>query len=721
MQTNFIQPNGNTSIQSSAEVLSQLLNIPQSTIGSIERGVDLTNLSFAVDPVTKEIYNVTGVLGSVTGMVASGTTAVVSTENGSFPVNALPAQLITVSFPSITDLKNFNPWFDKQILKLISYNLNGTVGGGEFYYDANDTSTADDGMFTIVTSSGKRLKRLNSDKVLKVEWAGVEPGGDISAAWQKAIDYAAAVATKSGNFYQCPSVELPGGKYTLTKGVVSPPFVRTIVNGSIYIDCKALNDTHIAAFWIKGFKGSYQQQGIGGYTLSSNGGGIYFEGPGRSTVSSLVGIKIGNTATENSGNGFTNCPPKITGVTVRQFRAGLQITEYDAYLISVEYCDFGNSGSAVQIGTGSRTSPWNAGERIAFTHCTFYGGGEYGFIEAIVAGFNIDFTNVSFDYTATHVFNFGSNANGNNFRVTNSHTEAVGGYIVNDVAGLNDSYVTFINSDFMMTLASGSQVGNDSNGNAVSNAISRPLFNNQSVNIYLDISGPSAATQTPYDYYIFLCTPASRGVSVGKSITPYANPRPSKISSLLSKGWNFGNETDGTAVTQGKVLTDWTFRLVSGGTAAVATLNANGDKCVTLTPTNNTSNMYAYWSNNELIEVSQLESYSTTFAVQYGSADTALTAGNQLSSNIRYTWYDNTQTQISTETYSYDLYSIIKDTAAPNAASATTRIVPIIPTSRVAPPRAKFLRIEYGIVRVNYPLKLCYNFIYKGNNVTATV
>lgn len=719
MQTNFIQPGGNTSVQSSGEVLSQLLNIPQASIGSIELGADLTNLSFALDPATKEIYNVNGVQGSVTGLVVSGTTAVVSTDKGSFSVQTLPSQLTLITFPSVTDLKSFNPWFDKQILKLISYNLNGTVGGGEFYYDANDTTTADDGMFTFVTSSGKRIKRLNSDKVLKVEWAGVEPGGDISTAWQKAINFSAAVAAKSGNFYQCPSVELPGGKYTLTKGVISPPFVRTIVNGSIYIDCKALNDTHVAAYWIKGFKGSYQQQGIGGYTLSSNGGGIYFEGPGRSTVSSLVGIKIGNTATENSGTGFTNCPPKITGVTVRQFRAGLQITEYDAYLISVEYCDFGNSGSAVQIGTGSRTSPWNAGERIAFTHCTFYGGGEYGFIEAIVAGFSIDFTNVSFDYTATHVFNFGSTANGNNFRVVNSHTEAVGGYIVNDVAGLNDSYVTFINSDFMMTLSSGSQVGTDSNGNAVANSISRPLFNNQSVGIYLDTSGPNAATRPPYDYYIFLCTPASRGVSVGRLITPYANSRPSKISSLLSKGWNFGNETDGTAVTQGKVLTDWTFRLVSGGTAAVATLNANGDKCITLTPTSNTSNMYATWSNNELIEVTQLEAYSTSFAVQYGAADTSLTASSQLSTNTHYTWYDSTQTQISTEAFMYDLYPIIKDTTAPNAATATTRIVPSIPTSRVAPPRAKYLRVEFSIVRVNSPLKICYNFIYKSNNTSA--
>lgn len=624
-----------------------------------------------------------------------------------------------IKLNSVTELRNFSPWYDQQIVRLSSYQVGGRIGGGLLYYDASDVTSIDDGMIVFVTQDGKRLKRLDSDKAIRLDWSGVENGGDITDAWQKAINYSVSFANKNSNFYQCPTIVLPGGKYKLSAGIVTPPFVKTIVNGSIYIDCTSLTDAHGAAFWIKGFKGNYQQQGISGETLSSIGGGIYFEGPGRANVSTLVGIKIGNTSSENSGTGYTNCAPKIRGVAVRQFRSNVQITEYDAYLIDIKDCDFGNSKSGVRIGTGSRTSPWNAGERISFSNCVFYGGGENGLIEINTAGFSIDFTNVSFDYTISHVFNFSTNANGTNIRVVNSHSEAIGGYVVNDIAGLNDSYITFTDSDFMMTLASGSQVGNDVLGNSVSNSISRPLFNNQSVSIALENSGPASATQTPYDYYIFLCTPASRGVSVGRSLTPYANSRPSKISSLLTKGWNFANEVDGTAVTAGKVLTDWTFRLISGGSGQVGTLNANGDKCVVLTPTSTTSNMYVNWSNNELIEVIPLEAYSTLLAVQYGNADTSLASINQLSTNTRYTWYDSSQTQISTETYTYDLYNIIKDTSAPNAGSSTTRIVPTIPTSRVAPPRAKYLRVEFSVVRINYPLKICYNYIYRTNGTKA--
>lgn len=620
---------------------------------------------------------------------------------------------------SVDALRTFSPWYDQQIVRLNSYRVGGRIGGGSLYYDASDTTSIDDGMIVFVTQDGKRLKRLDSEKIVKVEWAGVEEGGDISDAWQKAINFSSSFANKNSDYYRCPTVVLPGGKYTITKGIVTPPFVKTVSVGSVFLDCSGLNDSNDAALWIKGFKGNYQQQGISGYTLSAIFGGIYFEGPGRANLSSLPAIKIGNSPTENSGNGFSNCAPKIKGVAARQFRTNIQITEYDAYLITVEDSDFGNSKSGIQVGTGARTSPWNAGERISFSNCVFYGGGENGLVEINTAGFSLDFTNVSFDYTYSHVFNFSSKANGTNIRLVNTHSEAIGGYVVNDPGGLTDSYITFVNSDFMMTLYSGSQVGQDVLGSSVSNSISRTPFNNLSVNVILENSGPVSASQTPYDYYIFLATPLSKGVTVTKFVTPYANARPSKVNSLLAKGWNFGNEVDGTSVTAGKVLTDWTFRLVNGGTAQVGTLNANGDKYVGLSPSSTSANMYVYWSNNAFIEVTPLESYSALMAVQYGSADISLAAGAQISSNIRFTWYDSTQTQISTETYSYDLYSIIKDTAAPNYASATTRIVPIIPTSRVAPAQAKYLRVEFGIVRVNYPLKICYSYVYKSGNTTA--
>jgi hypothetical protein len=38
--------------------------------------------------------------------------------------------------------------------------IGAPVGGGEFYYDPNDTTSADDDIFVFVTAGGKRWKRL---------------------------------------------------------------------------------------------------------------------------------------------------------------------------------------------------------------------------------------------------------------------------------------------------------------------------------------------------------------------------------------------------------------------------------------------------------------------------------------------------------------------------------------------------------------------------------
>lgn len=90
MQSNFIQPSGSTTVQSSGEILSQLLNIPLSSIATLDKNVDLTNYSFAVDPATKEIFNVRAITGVVSGInisagvAPSGNIGWVCTGTGTF-------------------------------------------------------------------------------------------------------------------------------------------------------------------------------------------------------------------------------------------------------------------------------------------------------------------------------------------------------------------------------------------------------------------------------------------------------------------------------------------------------------------------------------------------------------------------------------------------------------------------------------------------------------
>ena len=72
-----------------------------------------------------------------------------------FKVGNKPNERINLA----SDLRGFEPAFDKQTVELIGLASVGS-GSGLFWYDAADTTTADDAEDTIVTAGGKRWKRL---------------------------------------------------------------------------------------------------------------------------------------------------------------------------------------------------------------------------------------------------------------------------------------------------------------------------------------------------------------------------------------------------------------------------------------------------------------------------------------------------------------------------------------------------------------------------------
>lgn len=69
------------------------------------------------------------------------------------------------------------------------YKLNVNRLPGEFRYDPDDNTSVDDSVMIIVTTGGKRLKRVYNE--VWVEWFGAIPndGIDDSYAWQKAINF----------------------------------------------------------------------------------------------------------------------------------------------------------------------------------------------------------------------------------------------------------------------------------------------------------------------------------------------------------------------------------------------------------------------------------------------------------------------------------------------------------------------------------------------------
>lgn len=166
MQTNFIQPRGNTSVDISREIYSQMLNIPASSVGELAKGIDLTNFSFGVATDGKEIFNITGVTGIVKNVTISGTTANITTDKGNFSVQAIPSQLTIPVIGSVAELRLKRPLFEGQIIYLSGYNSGSTSGKG--YFTGSLVNKTDDGGLTFSGGSWSWSRVLDNPAVLKL-------------------------------------------------------------------------------------------------------------------------------------------------------------------------------------------------------------------------------------------------------------------------------------------------------------------------------------------------------------------------------------------------------------------------------------------------------------------------------------------------------------------------------------------------------------------------
>lgn len=124
-----------------------------------------------------------------------------------------------LSVGTIADLRNLEPTVDGQQINLLGHTVAG-VGGGVFYYDASDTTSADNNGTIIITSSGKRWKRKLTDRVptvLDFGALGKGAGFPDSEAFQNAAN--------NGNFH----IPRFGDEYYLVGGLTVP--AKTIVTG----------------------------------------------------------------------------------------------------------------------------------------------------------------------------------------------------------------------------------------------------------------------------------------------------------------------------------------------------------------------------------------------------------------------------------------------------------------------------------------------------------
>lgn len=108
--------------------------------------------------------------------------------------------------PDIATLRLTEPTVSKQLINVHEYTAGTSVGGGFFWYDSGDTTTADNGVDVFVTTGGKRWKRCG-ERFTLIDAGGV-PGTDSSVALQRLI-----------NRMKGKAVIIPPGDFTVA-GVV---------------------------------------------------------------------------------------------------------------------------------------------------------------------------------------------------------------------------------------------------------------------------------------------------------------------------------------------------------------------------------------------------------------------------------------------------------------------------------------------------------------------
>jgi len=137
-----------------------------SALGAVKP--DNTTISISVDGTISANKSTSSTLGIVK---PDNSTTLVSAAG----VLLAPSGTIIQSVAALR-LVDWTPFSDKTPITLSGYYASGDGGGGQFYVDKADTTTADNGGTVIVASDGTRLKRIDK-AILNPKWFGATGNG----------------------------------------------------------------------------------------------------------------------------------------------------------------------------------------------------------------------------------------------------------------------------------------------------------------------------------------------------------------------------------------------------------------------------------------------------------------------------------------------------------------------------------------------------------------
>ncbi|KMI19051.1 hypothetical protein [Klebsiella pneumoniae] len=131
--------------------------------------------------------NIAGRKNKLIAFNSDGNPIAVLPESGSatdvmIEIGAADGQKYIGRCADVSALRAIEPTQSIQLIRTVSYSTGLAPdmprGGSDYEYDPDDTTTADDGILTIVTSDGARWKKILNDLSLTCADAGVFPSGD---------------------------------------------------------------------------------------------------------------------------------------------------------------------------------------------------------------------------------------------------------------------------------------------------------------------------------------------------------------------------------------------------------------------------------------------------------------------------------------------------------------------------------------------------------------
>jgi lysophospholipase L1-like esterase len=146
------------------------------------------------------------------------------------------AQKVTF-LANVTLLRTLDPTISGQKVAVGGFTSDGDGGGGQWFYDTSDTTSADNGGMVVVTAQGKRWKRIIQNGWIALEAFGAKGDGianDVAAINNALVASAASGLLVRGRVGATYRVQSVGNKTFIngSGGTYTPPYCVEIPSGA---------------------------------------------------------------------------------------------------------------------------------------------------------------------------------------------------------------------------------------------------------------------------------------------------------------------------------------------------------------------------------------------------------------------------------------------------------------------------------------------------------